>query len=177
VAAALIPFQKPQVYGRSILENSSFIVSSVHADASLHGRGFVARLSGSTAEFLHMWLLMCVGPRPFSTDASGRLCLRLAPALHKRFFTKAGRRVPLGQGASLEVPAGGFAFLFLGRTPVVYRNPKRKSTFGKNGARIRSVRLVTDEGCIHDFSGDTIPDPHAALVRAGRAARIEAQLA
>ncbi len=174
---ALIPFQKPQVYGRSILENSSFIVSSVHADVSLHGQGFVARLSGSTAEFLHMWLLMNVGPRPFFTDASGALCLRLAPALHKRFFTKTGRRVPLGEGVFLDVPAGGFAFLFLGKTPVIYRNPKRKSTFGAAGARIRSISLVTDDGCVHHFAGDTIPDPHAALVRSGRAARIEAQLA
>ena len=173
----LIPFQKPQVYGRSILENSSFVVSSAHADASLHGRGFVARLSGSTAEFLHMWLLMNVGPRPFFTDAAGGLCLRLAPALHGRFFTKTRRRVPLGEAAFLEVPAGGYAFLFLGRTPVVYRNPKRKSTFGPGGARIQSVTLVMDDGNVHNFAGDTIPDPHAALVRAGRAKRIEADLA
>ncbi len=174
---ALIPFQEPRVYGRSILENSSFIVSSVHADASLHGQGFVARLSGSTAEFLHMWLLMNVGPRPFFTDASGALCLRLAPVLHKRFFTKTGRRVPLGEGAFLEVPAGGFAFLFLGKTPVIYHNPKRKNTFGAAGARIRSVSLLTQDGCVHSFAGDTIPAPHAAVVRAGRAARIEARLA
>ena len=48
---ALVCFLKPAVYGRSVLENSSFIVSSAHPDASLHGTGFVARLSGSTAEF------------------------------------------------------------------------------------------------------------------------------
>ena len=42
----LPPFMDPQVYGRSPLENSSFIVSSAHPDESLHGNGFVARLSG-----------------------------------------------------------------------------------------------------------------------------------
>jgi hypothetical protein len=50
----LIPFLDPKVYGRSILENSSFIVSSAHEDNRLHGKGFVARLSGTTAELLHM---------------------------------------------------------------------------------------------------------------------------
>ncbi|MBI5416082.1 MAG: hypothetical protein HZA29_04630 [Candidatus Omnitrophica bacterium] len=67
----LIPFLKPGRYGRSILENSSFLVSSAHEDKSLHGRGFVARLSGSTSEFLHMWLLMNVGPRPFFVEPNG----------------------------------------------------------------------------------------------------------
>ena len=43
----LVPFFDPDVYGRSLLENSSFIASSVHPDAALHGRGYVARLSGS----------------------------------------------------------------------------------------------------------------------------------
>ena len=52
----LIPFQDSQVYRRSPLENSSFLVSSAHPDEKLHGAGFVARLSGSTAEFLEIWL-------------------------------------------------------------------------------------------------------------------------
>ena len=44
-----VPFFDPAVYGRSIIENSSFIVSSANPDRSLHGNGFVARLSGATA--------------------------------------------------------------------------------------------------------------------------------
>ncbi|MGE5280186.1 MAG: hypothetical protein ACM3L6_05550, partial [Deltaproteobacteria bacterium] len=174
---ALVPFQAPEVYGRSILENSSFIVSSAHPDASLHGQGFVARLSGSTAEFLHIWFLMNLGPRPFFLDG-GALKLRLAPALPGRFFTKTARRASWdGGGLSIEVPRGGYAFLFLGRTPVVYRNAKRKNTFGSPRARVRSVSLVLEGGCVHHFAGDTIPDPYAAEVRAGRAVRIEADLA
>ena len=35
--AALIPFQDPERYGRSPIENSSFLVSSAHPDESLHG--------------------------------------------------------------------------------------------------------------------------------------------
>ncbi len=61
----LVPFLDPQTYGRSPLENSSFIVSSAHPDESLHGRGFVARLTGACAEFLSMWVFMMAGPQPF----------------------------------------------------------------------------------------------------------------
>ncbi|MDP2044231.1 MAG: cellobiose phosphorylase, partial [Candidatus Omnitrophota bacterium] len=71
----LIPFQDPQRYGRSILENSSFLVSSAFPDKKLHGNGFVARLSGSTAEFLHIWLVMNTGANPFILDRNGQLNL------------------------------------------------------------------------------------------------------
>ncbi len=74
-----IPFQDPAVYGRSVLENVSFIASSANPDPSCHGRGFVARLSGSTAEFVQMWQWMMIGLTPFFTDASGELCFRPAP--------------------------------------------------------------------------------------------------
>ncbi len=84
----LIPFLKPEQYGRNILENSSFIVSSAHEDQSLHGQGFVARLSGSTAEFLHIWLLMSAGKNPFFLNNQNELTLRLTPALPGGLFTK-----------------------------------------------------------------------------------------
>ncbi|MBR6299616.1 MAG: cellobiose phosphorylase, partial [Clostridia bacterium] len=58
---ALIPKLDPAVYGRSILENSSFIASSVNPDPDTHGRGYVGRLSGSTAEMLSLWKMMFVG--------------------------------------------------------------------------------------------------------------------
>ena len=61
IKTSLIPFLDPAVYGRSTLENSSFIASSVNPDPHVHGRGFVARLSGSTAEFLSMWITMMAG--------------------------------------------------------------------------------------------------------------------
>ena len=51
IQGALVPFLDPVSYGRSILQNSSFIASSAHEDKNLHGQGFVARLSGSTARF------------------------------------------------------------------------------------------------------------------------------
>lgn len=76
----LVPFLDPKVYGRSILENSSFIASSANPNEKIHGRGFVARLSGSTAEFLHMWQIMMIGEAPFKLE-EGALTLSFAPAI------------------------------------------------------------------------------------------------
>ena len=72
---ALVCFQDPQVYGRSPLENSSFLVSSAHPDESLHGAGFVARLSGATAEFLSIRTTMMAGRHRFFVQ-DGKLCLQ-----------------------------------------------------------------------------------------------------
>ncbi|MDP2923847.1 MAG: cellobiose phosphorylase, partial [Candidatus Omnitrophota bacterium] len=54
-------FLEPRTYGRNILENSSFIVSSAYPDKSLWAKGFVARLSGATAELLNIWVMLCLG--------------------------------------------------------------------------------------------------------------------
>ena len=56
-----VPFLDAKTYGRSIYENSSFIASSKNPNESYHGKGFVARLSGSTIEFISMWKLMMFG--------------------------------------------------------------------------------------------------------------------
>ena len=78
---ALIPFMDPAVYGRSIYENVSFIASSANPDPDIHGRGFCARLSGSTVEFLSMWQLMMFGTQPFCQTEAGQVELNLRPFL------------------------------------------------------------------------------------------------
>jgi hypothetical protein len=75
-----IPFLDKEVYGRSTLENSSFIASSMNPNKSIHGKGFVARLSGSTIEFISMWKLMFFGSRVFSLD-DGELVFSPEPAI------------------------------------------------------------------------------------------------
>lgn len=75
---AAIPFLNPERYGRSPLENVSFLASSANPNPSVWGQGFVARLSGSTAEFLHIWQLMFFGPAPFRWE-DGSLRLVFAP--------------------------------------------------------------------------------------------------
>jgi hypothetical protein len=51
-------WKRPDQYKRSLMECSSFIASSEFNDPSDCGRGYIARLSGSTAEFLSMWVLI-----------------------------------------------------------------------------------------------------------------------
>ena len=61
IKSNLVCFMDPDVYGRSTLENSSFIASSLNPNPSVRGQGFVARLSGSTAEMLSIWNAMMFG--------------------------------------------------------------------------------------------------------------------
>ena len=77
---AAVCFLPEDMYGRSPLENSSFIASSANPNKKIHGKGFVARLSGSTAEFLQIWQLMMFGSRPFVMK-DGELTLDLMPCI------------------------------------------------------------------------------------------------
>ena len=146
---ALIPFQKPEVYGRSILENSSFLVSSAFPDKKLHGNGFVARLSGSTAEFIEIWLTMNVGPKPFFLDKNKQLALRFRPKLAGWLFDK----------------KGDYGFNFLSKIKVTYHNPKRKDTFEtKNSAKITKIVLWENEKNA-EINSPVIPAPYAEKIR------------
>ena len=140
----LVPFLKPEQYGRSILENSSFIASSVHEDENIHGQGFVARLSGSTAEFLHIWLVMNMGQNPFSLNAKKELNLTFYPILSNELFTKVEETVEFidfnDKSHTFKLPKNTYAFRFLNSTLVVYHNSKRQNTFGKNGATAKENR-------------------------------------
>jgi hypothetical protein len=78
-------FMDPKVYGRSPLENSSFIATSNNPDASKHGQGFYARLSGSTAEVLSMWKYLYLGKQLFSLQ-QGQLTFKIAPVIPATFF-------------------------------------------------------------------------------------------
>ena len=178
--AALVPFQDPKGYGRSIFENSSFIVSSVYGDKKLHGTGFAARLSGSTSELLEMWLIMNIGRKPFFLDETGKLSLRFAPALAPWFFTQADaqREILLATGAKTQLflPKHSFAFVFLGRTLVVYHNPRLAPTYGPKRAAVKRIVFQNSKGETVMINGDALPSPHSQAVREGRIARIDVEL-
>jgi len=78
---AAVPFLDKDVYGRSTLENSSFIASSKNPNEKIHGKGFVARLSGSTIEFISMWKLMFFGKKLFVLDDKGKIKFNPTPAI------------------------------------------------------------------------------------------------
>jgi hypothetical protein len=152
---ALVPFLDPQTYGRSTLENSSFLVSSAHPDASLHGAGFVARLSGSTAEFISIWNVMMAGKQPFSMQ-DRQLCLAFRPALPGWLFKEDGT----------------LSFRFLGSCTVTYHNPERLDTF-KEDFQPGRMLLQTTRGKTFEIDGDTLRPPYAARVRQGEVSSID----
>jgi hypothetical protein len=154
-----IPFQDPRRYGRSILENSSFLTSSAFPDKKLQGNGFVARLSGSTAEFLHIWLIMNTGGKPFYLDDSGRLNLSLKPILPAWLFRRRKE----------------YSFNFLGNIPVTYHNPGGKDTFGKNAARTSRIVLWKNNTPL-EFDSGTIPHPYAQEIRSRKFNKIDIYL-
>jgi hypothetical protein len=107
----LVAFMDPKVYGRSPLECASFIASSDHPDPSIHGQGYLPRLSGSTAEYLSMWNHMTSGRFPFISTKDG-LQLKLEPVLPSWLFDDDGK----------------ISFTFLGAVNVTYINPSMVNT-------------------------------------------------
>jgi len=166
----LIPFLNPEQYGRSILENSSFIVSSAHENPKIHGRGYVARLSGSTAEFLHIWLVMNLGPRPFCLDDRGHLNLVLKPILAKDLFTTQSTTIRFltknNHWEAIELPENTYAFNFMASTLVVYHNPKRLNTFDP-AAKIQKIVCTYCSGKRKEISDSVVATPCAEDIRNG----------
>lgn len=141
----MVCFMNPEVYGRSPLENSSFIATSTNPDHNKHGQGFVSRLSGSTAEMLSMYKEMFIGKHPF-TVVNNQLVLKFKPILHKRFFKE-----------------GKVSFKFL-NTKVTYINPLGLNTYDK-AARITDIEVIDAFGS-HWIKGDQLTQL-ASNVRSG----------
>ena len=117
-------FMDPKVYGRSILENSSFIASSSNPDERIHGKGFVARLSGTTVEMLNIWKLMMVGDNLFKYK-DGVLEFELNPILSKDFFKE-----------------NKISTTLLGNIKLTYINEDNKNTFGENKGDIVEYKVI-----------------------------------
>lgn len=163
----LVPFMNPEVYGRSILENSSFIASSVCPDPHARGRGFVARLSGSTAEFIQIWLLMTVGPRPF-TVCDGQLAFTPRPSLPGRWFTEKAVRIRWNE-KTVEIPEHAFACALLGDILLVYHNPSRKNTYGPSAASPVKYQLDGHQ----EIEASSLAGPLAEQIRERKFQRID----
>jgi len=161
---ALIPFLNPMQYGRSILENSSFIASSAHEDKNLHGQGFVARLSGSTAEFLHMWLVMNMGLKPFEINEKGLMTLSFKPLLPSWLFTSQAKG---------KFKANTYAFKLFSSILVTYHNPSRKNTFGKGAVCAQKIILNYPNHKTVEIEGAVLTDTLVLDVREARVKTID----
>ena len=147
--SALIPFQPAARYGRSILENSSFLASSVFFDKGLRGNGFVARLSGATAEFLNILLIMNLGNEPFKMRA-GSLIFSPSPILDKIFFT-----------------LGHYTFNIFQNTFITYNNPKKQKTFGSGSVKPVSYKLRYVNGKKAAIAARELGEPFSTDLRSG----------
>jgi len=153
----LPPFMDSKTYGRSILENSSFIVSSEHPDRNLHGNGFVARLSGSTAEFLSMWVRMTAGERPFRLQGE-QLVLHFHPTLPAWMFDD----------------EDCFTFRFLDSCQITVHNPMRLDTYAE-GVETEKITLHSGNELV-TIDGSIIGSPYAERIRQGDFVSIELYL-
>jgi hypothetical protein len=151
----------PAVYGRNPLENSSFIASSINPDPAAAGRGFVARLSGSTAEMLSIWLRIFLGDKGFYLTTDRVLALGFDPAIPDWFF-----------------PENGEVWFTLFRAvKVIYRNPSRRATCGADGVKPQRCEVVYKDGGRAVFDKGYIEGDAALAVRDGRVAEVIVDLA
>lgn len=174
-----IPFLNPAQYGRSILENSSFLVSSANPNPELHGTGFVARLSGATAEFIHILMQMAMGPRAFSVSESGELSFSLNPVLPSWLFTENEQNATLlidGKMSDIVLPANSFTFMFLSEILVSYYNPNQQDTFGDHGVKPQSWVLTDSAGQSQTYTGAALGYEAAQRIRSKQIRRIEITL-
>ncbi|ADU28964.1 hypothetical protein [Evansella cellulosilytica] len=160
IQSALIPFLDPEVYGRSTLENSSFIASSANPNQDLHGRGFVSRLSGSTIEFMNMWFVMMAGSKPFDVK-NGELVCELSPSLPSWMFNEDGE----------------LTFTFLGHTEVTYVNRSKSATFGHNAVSPKKLELVFKDGTTKILLANELVGATAEAVRSGEVSKMVVELA
>ena len=172
----VIPYLDPESYGRSILENSSFLVSTANPNPDLHGTGYVARLSGATAEFIHILMHMAMGPRPFVLSSSGALNFQLQPILPAWLFTQQEQTVTLtreGASEAVLIPAHSFSFMFLSDTLITYRNPGQRDTFGPAGVSPARWTLTRTSGESESHEGQFLDQATASAIRAKAYQRIE----
>ena len=144
------------VYGRSPVECGSFIVSSAYPDKKMWGSSFLARLSGSTAEFLSMWILAMAGAQPFQI-IHDELALVLKPALPANLFTQEDI----------------VSFSFLSVVTVNYHNPLKLDTWKTTVVEYE----LTCQGQVFKVKAAHVGAHLAAKVRAGDCESIDVELA
>lgn len=155
----ILPFMDPEIYGRSLMECSSFIASSAFPDPSIVGEGFLARLSGSTAEFMDIWKLMFIGPELFYTNKHGDVEMKFEPALpHWLFEDSESDNAPTFDSDGAPV----VSFKLFASIPVTYHNPGGKTLLGMTP---KAYTVTYKGGKTIDIKGSFIPEKTALEIR------------
>jgi len=142
----MICFLDEAVYGRSTLENSSFLASSKNPDPRLHGQGFVARLSGSTAEMISMWRYMFLGKNIFSYDGES-LSFQLKPNLKVNWFNN--QRVTTMLFSTIEI---------------IYEYLGKKDTFDDD-VYVSQYELKDKHGQTNIIQSESVTGSFAEMIR------------
>lgn len=144
IKTALVCNLNKDVYGKSILENSSFIATSNHVDKNKVGQGFQPRLTGANAEVISMWKEMFIGSNPFFMK-NNQLHFKLNPSLSSEYFinnqvstTFLGININyIGKVNTYELKIKEYE--------IVYKNKvlRRKNIRGKIAHDIRNHKVLT----------------------------------
>jgi len=156
VNGGMLPFMEPVAYGRSLMECSSFLASSAFVDPSMHGRGFLPRLSGSTAEFLSIYILMMMGPKIFFLDDNNELNFQLKPALPLWLFESDT------EDAADESSELSITYKLFSAIDVTIHNTAKKNIFG---IAPNSYNLVLADGTEVSIKGGSIGNEYADSIR------------
>lgn len=155
----ILPFMDPDTYGRPLTECSSFMASSAFPDPSMHGKGFLARLSGSTAEFMDMYQLMFYGPKMFYLNEDDVLEFQLKPALPSWLFDdedSAGDPIMDDEGQYTV------SFKLFGEILVTYHNPDGSNLYGVPPEK---YVITMKDGSVVDIEGESVPTLLAKKIR------------
>ena len=155
---AAVPFLDSKVYGRSIYENSSFIASSKNPNEKYHGKGFVARLSGSTIEFISMWKRMMFGKNIFRLE-NGELTFKPEPAIPDYL-------IPEDKTVTATL---------LGRTQVVYEMDEKKDCI-PGQYHVAGICLTYENESIAEIDAEGVTGQMAEDIRNGRVREIHIKL-
>merc|ERR1712238_265784 len=155
----ILPFMDPDTYGRPLTECSSFIASSAFPDPEIHGMGFLARLSGSTAEFMDIYQLMFYGPNMFSLNEEDEVEFKLVPALPSWLFVD-----EKSDGDAIMDDDGQYtvSFKLFGQIAVTYHNPDGSNLYG---VPPKKYVVVMKDGSIETIKDELIPNKLAMKIR------------
>ena len=156
-----IPFLDKDTYGRSTLENSSFIASSKNPNKKIRGKGFVARLSGSTIEFISMWKLIFFGKNVFGLDGEA-LTFNIKPAIPAYLIAEKDGKFT----ASATL---------LGHIPVTYEFNK-KADFYPGNYSISEITVTYTDDTTKTFAGGLIRGVDAKDIRNGKVSALTVSL-
>jgi hypothetical protein len=155
----ILPFMDPDEYGRPLTECSSFIASSAFPDPDIHGMGFLARLSGSTAEFMDIYQLMFYGPNMFYLNKKDEVEFQLVPAIPSWLFVdeeSAGDAIMDDDGQYTV------SFKLFGLIPVTYHNPDGSNLYGISP---KKYVIAMKDGSIETIKEEFIPNKLALMIR------------